>query len=367
MRSCCRGRVRTFVRYHRSMPKHLRFKRHLRFLREGEVVRVVRELGSEAQLPAGEAFDHLLAALRHGPEEDTLRAELSHRMNVDAGMVEDLVARLFELKLIERFDPERNEHARFDRQLLLLDAFAPADEYQEVDARQRRLNQAHVLVLGLGGIGHQVALSLAAAGLGTLTLVDDDVVEQGNLHRQILFAPSDVGRSKVEAARDGILRIAPRCIVQTRAQRINSAQEWRELLNTFGPSTRSVPPCHIMLSADDPVQLVNWLSDARVAFDYHFIKCGYMTTQGLIGPLLGPDTKGYDELFTSWGELIDGQPENIKTFNAASIAPTMAASNAIMANIAALDLIKHVSGSGAPTLLERRLLLDLNDFSTQFG
>lgn len=124
---------------------------------------------------------------------------------------------------------------------------------------------------------------------------------------------------------------------------------------------------HVMLSADRPVQLVNWLCDARRNYDYHFIKCGYMNAQGLIGPLLGPDTCGYEALFTSWGGLIDAQPEPIKTFNDHAAAPSMAASNAIMSNIAAMELIKHITGIRPLTTLEQRLLLDLRDYTVHPG
>jgi len=340
---------------------HLRFKRHLRLLKDGDRVRLVRELDGGAELPAGEAFDHLLAALSEAPEVNALRHDLADRMGVEPNLIDGLMARLSELGAVERFDPEERSFARFDRQLLLLDAFAPASDHLDILARQKRLAEAHVLVLGLGGIGHQVALSLAAAGVGSIVLVDGDVVDESNLHRQILFAAGDVHRKKVEAARDGLLRVAPGCHVGMEDHTVRSAAEWRTLIAGF-PKVR-----HVMLSADRPVQLVNWLSDARNEFNYYFIKCGYMTTQGLIGPLLGPGTKGYEELFSSWAPLIDGQPDNIKAFNARSIAPTMAASNAIMANIAALELIKHISGAGALTLLEKRMLLDLDTYTTQFG
>lgn len=343
------------------MAAHLRFKRHLRFLQEGERVRVVRELEDDTALHAGEAFEHLLAVLSQAPAETTVRAELARRMNVDPAMADTLIARLFELGLVERFDPTVDAFTRYDRQLLLFDALAPVDDHAGTLARQQRLPDAQVLILGLGGIGHQIALSLAAAGVGTLLLVDADAVEESNLHRQVLFAASDTGRPKVEAARDGLLRIAPHCDVRALRVHVRSAADWRQLIASH-PEVR-----HVVLSADKPVQLVDWLSDARKDHDYHFIKCGYMSTQGLIGPLLGPDTRGYAELFASWGPLIDAQPASIQAFNATSAAPTMAASNAIMANIAAMELIKHITGIGASTLRERRLLLDLHTYHTTFG
>ena len=67
-------------------------------------------------------------------------------------------------------------------------------------AGQAKLRRAKVLIVGAGGLGSPVALYLAGAGVGTLTLVDEDVVSLSNLHRQILYAESEVGTSKVATA-----------------------------------------------------------------------------------------------------------------------------------------------------------------------
>lgn len=343
------------------MPAHLRFKRHVRFLRSNGTVHALNTLDKGVELPATEAFEALLDALSTAPLEVEARRRLRDRMACDDQLVDVLIGRLMDTGLIERFDPAQQNGARFDRQLHFFDALAPVKDHAESIGRQERLAGAHVLILGLGGIGHQVALSLAAAGVGTLTLVDGDVVEESNLHRQILFSHADIGRYKVMAAYDGLMRVAPTCRIHTRNTMVSTQDDWIDLIGSM-PGVR-----HVMISADRPVQLVNWVSDARTVFDYHCIKCGYMNTQGLIGPLLGPGTKGYEELFDAWGPMIDAQPEAIRTLNERAVAPTMAASNAIMANIAALELIKHITGAGELTLLGQRLLLDLTNYTTRIG
>lgn len=68
------------------------------------------------------------------------------------------------------------------------------------DLAQRRLAAAHVAVIGAGGIGSPVVLALAAAGVGSLTVIDDDVVETSNLQRQVIHRRSDVGQAKVDSA-----------------------------------------------------------------------------------------------------------------------------------------------------------------------
>jgi adenylyltransferase/sulfurtransferase len=74
---------------------------------------------------------------------------------------------------------------------------------------QKRINRAAVLVVGAGGLGSPVALYLAAAGVGKIGIVDNDVVDTSNLQRQILHTTAAVGRKKVESARDTLLALNP--------------------------------------------------------------------------------------------------------------------------------------------------------------
>src|SRR5450755_265516 len=89
-------------------------------------------------------------------------------------------------------------------------------------AGQKRLKAARVLCVGAGGLGSPSAMYLAAAGVGTLGLVDADRVELSNLQRQLLYGTKDVGRAKVEAARDRIHDINPHVKVQLHEVRFTS-------------------------------------------------------------------------------------------------------------------------------------------------
>ena len=90
-------------------------------------------------------------------------------------------------------------------------------------AGQMRIAAARVVVIGAGGIGSPAIQYLAAAGVGTLVLIDDDIVELSNLQRQTLFADADRGRSKVLAAGDAVARLNPHVVVERQAIRIDAA------------------------------------------------------------------------------------------------------------------------------------------------
>jgi adenylyltransferase/sulfurtransferase len=85
---------------------------------------------------------------------------------------------------------------------------------------QQKLKGARVLVVGAGGLGAPVLQYLAAAGVGTLGVVDDDTVSLSNLQRQVIHGTPDIGRPKVDSARDAVARINPHVRVEAHALRL---------------------------------------------------------------------------------------------------------------------------------------------------
>ena len=115
------------------------------------------------------------------------------------------------------------ERHRYSRHLLLPEVG---------EEGQRRLKAARVLCVGAGGLGSPAALYLAAAGVGTIGLVDFDVVDLTNLHRQIIHGTADVGRSKLDSARDRLAAINPEVTVETVADPFSTANA-RRLIDAF--------------------------------------------------------------------------------------------------------------------------------------
>jgi adenylyltransferase/sulfurtransferase len=107
-----------------------------------------------------------------------------------------------------------DELERYARHIVLHEVGGPG---------QAALGRARVLVVGAGGLGAPALLYLAAAGVGTLGVIDDDDVSLSNLQRQVIHATPDVGRPKVDSAADVIARLNPHVAVTTHRERLTAA------------------------------------------------------------------------------------------------------------------------------------------------
>src|SRR6202795_3363994 len=106
------------------------------------------------------------------------------------------------------------ELERYARHIVLREVGGPG---------QAALKQARVLVIGAGGLGAPVLLYLAAAGVGTLGLIDDDTVALSNLQRQVIHGTPEIGDPKVASAAAAIARLNPHVGVATHAERLTAA------------------------------------------------------------------------------------------------------------------------------------------------
>jgi molybdopterin/thiamine biosynthesis adenylyltransferase len=205
---------------------------------------------------------------------------------------------------------------------------------------QERVKQSRVTVVGIGGTGSAVAMSLVAAGVGRIRVVDHDVVERSNLNRQMLYSDEDIGRSKAEVAGDRLRRMNPHVNVEHRHQRLSSTADAEELIT--GEDL-------LVLSADEPRgQLQYWVNDAALRCRTPWLLCGYagpMIVLGLFIPFVSacyccfehhqrPQREGLESL----------RPDETDAIRAV-IAPTAS----LCGHFAALEAIYHLAGLGART------------------
>lgn len=134
---------------------------------------------------------------------------------------------------------------------------------------QRRLWNARVLIVGVGGLGSPVALYLAAAGLGTLGLADADTVDLSNLQRQIIHSTPDIGRAKVVSATEKIARLNPDVSVRVHPEFVVAANA-REIVSDYD----------FIVDATDGPQAKFLINDVCVALGKPFSHGGVLGFQG---------------------------------------------------------------------------------------
>jgi adenylyltransferase/sulfurtransferase len=137
---------------------------------------------------------------------------------------------------------------------------------------QRKIKEAKVAVVGAGGIGSAVIPALAGAGIGSLTIIDSDVVELANLHRQPLFGEADAGKPKAQLAADSIGRLNHFVAVEAKQQRIGPDNA-RALLGGHG----------LVIDGSDNFATRLAVSDACVELGIPLVSAAGVQFQGQVG------------------------------------------------------------------------------------
>lgn len=209
---------------------------------------------------------------------------------------------------------------RYSRQILLSDIAIEG---------QQKLLDSHVLIVGLGGLGSPAALYLAGAGVGTLTLADDDDVHLSNLQRQILFTTDDIARPKAQAAKLRLARLNPDSKLIVLKQRL------------AGDALKNaVARADIVLDCTDNVATRQEINAACVALNTPLITASAVGFDGQLMVLTPPWAQGCYRCL--WPD--DGEPErNCRT--AGIVGPVVG----VMGTLQALEAIKLLSGMETPS------------------
>ncbi len=204
---------------------------------------------------------------------------------------------------------------------------------------QNRLLASHALIVGAGGLGCPSALYLAAAGVGTLTIVDDDEVDLTNLQRQILHREKSVGRAKVESARDALHDINPGTEVIALRKRLCGD----ELLE-------QVAAADVVLDCSDNFATRHAINRACVASRTPLVSGAAIRFDGQVSVFDSrqPDAPCYHCLFPEGGEV-----EEVRCAVMGVFAPL----TGIIGTVQAAEALKVLAQTGR-TLAGRLLLLD---------
>lgn len=144
---------------------------------------------------------------------------------------------------------------------------------------QRRLQEARVAIVGVGGIGTWLSFLLGAAGVGDIKLVDGDLIEESNLTRQLYFTPHDIGKPKVDVARQRLLNINPSITCESLQRSILSESDMDELVGDVDL---------ILLSGDTPANIHDIVDRYAYRRRIPWSAAGYTHSVAVCGPLIVP-------------------------------------------------------------------------------
>ena len=210
---------------------------------------------------------------------------------------------------------------------------------------QQKLKAARVLVIGAGGLGSPLIQYLAAAGVGTVGVIDDDVVSLSNLQRQVLHTTADLGRLKIESARDAVARLNPHVKMELHETRL-TAETARDLVRSYD----------LVADGSDNFETRYAVSDA----------CFYEKR-----PLVTAAVGAYDASLTTLRPFEtgkDGKPNPTYrclfpeqppagTVPACAEAGVLGALTGVVGSMMALEVLREITGFGE-TLVGRIVLID---------
>jgi len=220
---------------------------------------------------------------------------------------------------------------RFSRQVML----------EEIGyTGQLKLKNAKICVVGVGGLGNPITSRLAAMGIGTLRIVDRDVIELSNLHRQTMFDESDVGQVKVEVAAKKLQKLNPDCKIEALAISVNDYT-----------ALEVIEGCDVVIDALDSVNARYALNKACIKSKIPFVTGAAVGMSGQVFTILPKESACYYCMFPELNE------ETMPTCSIEGVHPSILS---IVGGIEVSEAVKIIIGKN-PSLSQRILHIDLEN------
>ena len=225
----------------------------------------------------------------------------------------------------------KKELDRFSRQIML----------EEIGYNgQLKLKNAKVCVVGTGGLGNPITTRLTAMGIGTLRIVDRDVIELSNLHRQTMFDEDDVGQVKVEVAAKKLKKLNPDCNVEALAVSVNDYN-----------ALEVIEGCDVVIDALDSVNARYALNKACVKLNIPFVTGAAVGVSGQVFTVLPKKSACYFCMFPELDE------DTMPTCSIEGVHPSILS---IVGGIEVAEAVKIIIGK-KPSLSEKILHIDLEN------
>ena len=227
-----------------------------------------------------------------------------------------------------------------------LDKFSRQVMLEEIGYQgQLKLKNSKVCVVGVGGLGNPITSRLAAMGVGTLRIIDRDVIELSNLHRQTMFDEDDVGQIKVEVAAKKLQKLNPDCKIEALAVSVNDYT-----------ALEVIEGCDVVVDALDSVNARYALNKACVKLDIPFVTGAAVGVSGQAFTILPKKSACYYCMFPSLDE------DSMPTCSLEGVHPSILS---IIGGIEVAEAVKVILGK-KPGLSEKILHVDIEnlDFTT---
>jgi len=231
---------------------------------------------------------------------------------------------------------DAKELERYARHIVLREVGGPG---------QARLKAARVLVVGAGGLGAPVLLYLAAAGIGTLGVVDNDDVSLSNLQRQVIFTTDDVGKSKVERAAAAVRKLNPHVGVETNHVRLR-ADNVIDLIESYD----------IIADGSDNFDTRYLVSDACYFARKPLVTAAVGTFDGSLTTIRAHEARP-DGIRNPTYRCLFPEPPPAGTVPACAEAGILGALPGVLGSLMALEIVREIVGFGEG-LVGRLLLVD---------
>ncbi len=229
-----------------------------------------------------------------------------------------------------------DEIERYARHLVLSDIGGPG---------QAKLKRARVLAIGAGGLGAPLLQYLAAAGVGTIGIVDDDRVDLSNLQRQVIHGTRDIGRAKVESAAEAVGRLNPHVHVEIHATRI-TAENAREMIRGYD----------VVAEGSDNFATRYAVSDACYHERKPLVTAALGQFDGTL-TVLRPYEKGPDGRPNPTYRCLFPDPPPPGAVPTCAEAGILGALAGVMGSLMALEVIREITGFGE-SMVGRLLMVD---------
>ena len=283
--------------------------------------------------------DHVVADARSLPETNNRLVLMCQFGIVTEGIIiennlKDTFSLLGGIEAWNAFHSDKRDMSQWSRQTIL----------KEVGLEgQKKLMDSNVVIVGMGGLGCPVAQSLIACGIRTLRIIDGDVVELSNLHRQPLYGFEDIGRMKVHAAKDSLQNLSKEALIEP-------VHSFLDEDNGF----ELIEDATVVIDATDNISTRKLVDKLCKRSNLPMIYGALYRYEGQVAILNANGSGGYSELFPI-------QPSSAETCSEAGILGMLPG---IIGNIQALETVKLILDI-KPNLVGKLLLYDGMNHTTQ--